>query len=47
MPPAGFEPRLPASEMPQILVLDRSATGMGGIEPATLGLVAQSEHVIL
>jgi hypothetical protein len=29
MPPAGFEPTIPASERPQIHVLDRAATGIG------------------
>jgi len=29
MPPAGFEPAIPASEQPQTHVLDRAATGIG------------------
>ena len=29
MPPAGFEPTIPASERPQIDALDRAATGIG------------------
>ena len=29
MPPAGFEPAVSASERPQTLALDRSATGIG------------------
>ena len=29
MPPAGFEPAIPASERPQTHVLDRAATGIG------------------
>ena len=29
MPPAGFEPTIPASERPQTQVLDRAATGIG------------------
>ena len=29
MPPAGFEPAIPASEQPQTLALDRPATGIG------------------
>jgi hypothetical protein len=29
MPPAGFEPTVPASERPQIHALDRAATGIG------------------
>jgi hypothetical protein len=28
MPPAGFEPAIPANERPQITVLDRAATGI-------------------
>ena len=29
MPPAEFEPTIPASEQPQTDVLDRAATGIG------------------
>jgi hypothetical protein len=29
MPPAGFEPTIPASGRPQTHVLDRAATGIG------------------
>ena len=29
MPPAGFEPATPASDRPQALALDLSATGIG------------------
>jgi hypothetical protein len=29
--PAGFEPEIPASERPQTLALDRSATGIGSL----------------
>jgi hypothetical protein len=28
---AGFEPAIPASELPQTLSLDRSATGLGSV----------------
>jgi hypothetical protein len=31
MPPAGFEPAIPASERPQIHVLEGAATGIGVI----------------
>jgi hypothetical protein len=31
MPPAGFEPAIPTSELPQTHVLDRAATGMCSI----------------
>ena len=41
MPPAEFEPATPVSDRPQTLALDRSATGIGGIEPATCRFVAQ------
>jgi hypothetical protein len=29
MPPAGLEPKIPASERPQTYALDREATGIG------------------
>jgi len=29
MPPAGFEPAIPASKRPQTHALDRAATGIG------------------
>jgi hypothetical protein len=29
MPPAGFEPVIPASELPQTHTLDHAATGIG------------------
>jgi hypothetical protein len=29
MPPAEFEPAIPAGDRPQTLALDRSATGIG------------------
>ena len=29
MPPAGFEPAIPASERPQTYALDRAPTGIG------------------
>ena len=31
MPPAGFEPAIPASERPQTHALDRAASGIGKI----------------
>ena len=34
MPPAALEPATPASDRPQTLVLNRSATRIGGFEPA-------------
>jgi hypothetical protein len=33
MPPAGFGPVSPASDRPQTLALDRSATGIDGFVP--------------
>ena len=30
MPPAGFEPAVPAVELPQTYALDHVATGIGG-----------------
>jgi hypothetical protein len=35
MPPAGFEPAIPASDRPQTLTLDGSATWIGGFDPRT------------
>jgi hypothetical protein len=32
MPPAGFEPAIPASERPQTHALDSAATGIGLLE---------------
>jgi hypothetical protein len=32
MPPAGFEPAIPASERQHTQALDRAATGIGGCE---------------
>ena len=32
MPPAGFEPTIPASERPQTHSLDRAATGIGRLQ---------------
>jgi hypothetical protein len=31
MPPAGFEPTIPANERPQTHALDRAATGIGEV----------------
>jgi hypothetical protein len=39
LPPAGFEPAIPAGNRPQTLVLDRSATGIGP-DPRVVQLVA-------
>ena len=36
MPPAGFEPALPASERLQTHALDRTATGIGRYAPLAI-----------
>jgi hypothetical protein len=36
MPPAGFEPAVPASERPQTHHLDRAATGIGYVTSINL-----------
>ena len=41
MPPAGYEPAVPASDRPQTLPLDRSATGISGFDPRTVQPVAR------
>ena len=41
MLPKGFEPATPASDQPQTLALNRSATGIGGIKPVAFRFVAQ------
>ena len=43
MPPAGFEPATPASDRPQTIALDRSATGIGSrFDPRTVQPVLSS-----
>jgi len=37
MPPAGFEPAIPANERPHIHGLDRAATGVGDSEVFGVG----------
>jgi hypothetical protein len=36
MPTAGIKPAIPANDRPHILALNRSATGISGIEPIPL-----------
>jgi hypothetical protein len=36
MPPAGFQPAIPASERPQTQSLDRAATGIGSVGYSTM-----------
>ena len=38
MPPAEFEPTIPASDRPQTFALDLSATGIDGFDPRTFQL---------
>jgi len=46
MPPAEFEPAIPASERPQTQALDRAATGTGGksSKPYILDTVVRILH---
>ena len=48
MPPAGFEPAIPASDRPQTFVLNRSATGIGNFDPRTVQSVASgyTDHAV-
>jgi hypothetical protein len=38
MPPAGFEPAIPASEQPQTHALDRETTGIGWFHYSARGI---------
>jgi hypothetical protein len=38
MPPAGFEPTIPASDRPQSRALDRATIGIGSVENSGLYL---------
>ena len=42
MPPAVFEPVIPASDRSQTLALDRSAIGIGRFDLQTFQLIASS-----
>ena len=44
MPPAGFEPAIPASEQPQTYALDRAATGLGKLY--TFSSLTSSFHIM-
>ena len=47
MPPAGFEPTIPASERPQTHTLDRAATGIGlGSNPSLRSERPATNHLI-
>jgi len=39
MPPAGFEPTIPARERPQTQAVDRAATGIGGAKLPARNLI--------
>jgi len=49
MPPAGFEPAIPASERPQTEALDGAATGTGTLDVRNINLqrskVRKREHI--
>ena len=45
MPPAGFELLIPAIERPQILALDRWATGIGGGIYTSICLLYDMEEI--
>jgi hypothetical protein len=45
MPPAGFEPTIPASERPQTHVLDRAATGIGMFVDCNIFFIYKGEIV--
>jgi hypothetical protein len=47
MPPAVYEPTIPASERPQTDALDRAATGIGyGFEPTILVSERPKTHAL-
>jgi len=47
VPPAGFEPAIPASERSQTHALDRAATGIGALNPTSykLSIIVQTQSV--
>jgi len=51
MPPAGFKPTIPASQLPQTHPLNRAATGIGYIHPIptdiTFSIIEITEYVEL
>ena len=47
MPPAGFEPAIPAGERPQTLALDRSATGIGSQTQNSQSLVYRGDKNVI
>jgi hypothetical protein len=44
MPPAGFEPTVPASELPQTHALERAATGIGSLSTQLCRIVINHEY---
>jgi hypothetical protein len=47
MPPAGFEPGIPAGEKLQIPVLDHSATGIGNNTQYKLYIMRSHPYVLI
>jgi hypothetical protein len=41
MPPAGFEPVIPANERPQIHALDRANTGIGALYVVSRNIICE------
>ena len=46
MPPAGFEPAIPASELSQTHALDRAATGIGSPSIKALNILQRIENAV-
>jgi hypothetical protein len=46
MPPAGFEPAIPAVKWPQTYALDRKATGIGGLQLRKIKIQAKFFNTI-
>jgi hypothetical protein len=46
MPPAGFEPTIPASERPQIHAVDRATNGIGNLTLKWIKLMKLIEEVM-
>jgi hypothetical protein len=46
MPPAGFEPTIPASEQPQTQALNRAATGIGEVISWSIIIIIIANFVI-
>ena len=46
MPPAGFEPTIPAGERPQTYALDRAATGTGDVTVMRINIYSQQFRLV-